>query len=82
MGETTSLCKWKKVVKNGVMAMTNMTLGEFSEVLFGYPHPENFFVSYNAMFSVSRARILSRPPSFYKKSISFVDYHPNPEEGH
>ena len=42
MGETTSLCKWKKVVKNGVMAMTNMTLGDFSEVLFGYPHPEIF----------------------------------------
>ena len=32
--------KWKKMVKNGEMAMTNMTLGDFWEALFGSPDPE------------------------------------------
>ena len=74
--------KWKKMVENGEIARANLTLGEFWEVIFGTPHPKGIVVNYNAIFSVTRARILSRPRSLYEKAISFVDHHPNPEEGH
>ena len=37
-------------MKNGEMAMTNMTLGDFWEVLFGSPHPEKIVASYNKYF--------------------------------
>ena len=57
----------------------NLTLGEFGKLYLVYtPHPKGNVVK----FSVTRARILSRARSVYEKAISFVDHHPNPEEGH
>ena len=74
--------KLEKMIKNGEIAVTNMTIGEFWEHLYGSPHPKTIPVSYNALFSVSRERILNKTLGFYKNAISFVDHHPNPEEGH
>ncbi len=71
------------MVETGQMSQTNLTLGEFWEELFEFPHPTNDIIWHHGnIFSVSRSRILSRPKSFYEKAISFVDHHPNPEEGH
>ncbi len=75
--------KWAKMLETGDIARANLTLGEFWDELFGYPHPKNSIIwHFGNIFSVSRSRILSRPKSFYEKAISFVDHHPNPEEGH
>ena len=70
------------MAENGEMARANLTFGEFWEVIFGTPHPKGNVVNYGAISSVTRARILSRARSVYEKAISFVDHHPNPEEGH
>ena len=74
--------KWVKLIRDGKVALGNMTLGQFWEVLYGYPHPKEYLSHFNAIFSASRASIISKPLSFYKKAISYVDHHPNPEEGH
>ena len=81
-GRIAHVGRWKKMLESGQIAKAKLTKGEFWEAVFGYPHPKKIPFNYNAIFSVTRARILSRPQSLYKKAISFVDYHPNPEEGH
>ena len=73
--------KWKKIIKNGEMRRTNMTMGNFWDTLFGFPHPNRTVWTSGAIFSVSRSNILLNPRKFYEKSISFLD-HRNPEEGH
>ena len=71
--------KWKTMLDNGQIAISKYNLGE----LFGFSHPEKRPPwAWGALFSVSRSRILSRPKSFYEHAVSFVDHHPNPEEGH
>ncbi len=83
-GKINHIGKWKKWIDNGQIARSKyLSLGEFWKALFGFPHPKKVVRwAPAALFSVSRSRILSRPKSFYKHAISFVDHHPNPEEGH
>ena len=39
-------------------------------------------VAWGAIFSVHKSLILKKPKIFYEHLIRFIDYHPNPEEGH
>ena len=74
--------KWLKMLNSGVIRRANMTLGEFFEELFGYPHPRDFPSCPRGCFAGTREMIKKHPIDFYRKAISFVDDHPNPEEGH
>ena len=74
--------KWLEMVERGEVRKANLTMGEFWKTIFGLPHPKRCMVSYGAVFAASRSRIISRPKSFYENILSFINDHPNPEEGH
>ena len=74
--------KFLVAFNNGEMRHANLTLGEFFQELFGFPHPRDFPQCWSACIAATRHMIKKHPIDFYKKAISFVDDHPNPEEGH
>ena len=74
--------KWLDMLNTGVIRRANLTLGEFYEYLFGYPHPRDFPSCPRGCFAATRDMIKSHPIDFYEKAISFVNDHSNPEEGH
>jgi len=74
--------KWFKMLNSGKIRRANLTLGEFFEELFGFPHPSDFPFCPRGCFAANRDMIKRHPVEFYRKAISFVDNHPNPEEGH
>ena len=74
--------KWLEMLNNGIIRRANLTLGEFFEELFGYPHPVDFPSCPRGCFSATRDMIKKHPIEFYRKAISFVNDHTNPEEGH
>ena len=74
--------KWRAMLKSGEIRRANLNLGEFFKELFGYPHPRVISACPRGCFAATRDMIKKHPIDFYKKAISFVDDHPNPEEGH
>ena len=72
----------KKLLKNGQMKRAEFTMGEFWEEIFGKKHPDFICVSYAGCFAVHRDLIRRRPLKFWKKLISYLDDHSNPEIGH
>ena len=74
--------KWWAMLKSGEIRRANLNLGEFFKELFGYPHPRVISACPRGCFAATRDMIKKHPIDFYKKAISFVDDHPNPEEGH
>ena len=74
--------KWLDLLNSGEIRRANLTLGEFFEELFGFPHPSDFPSCPRGCFAATRDMIKRHPIEFYRKAISFVDNHPNPEEGH
>ena len=74
--------KWLEMLNNGIIRRANLTLGEFFEELFGYPHPVDFPSCPRGCFAATRDMIKKHPIEFYRKAISFVNDNPNPEEGH
>ena len=81
-GRIRHLGKWLAMIQSKDMRQSNITFGEFWKAIFGSPHPFRSVATYGSIFSVSRSRILTHPKSFYENAISFVNDHPNPEEGH
>lgn len=48
-----------------------------------YPrYPRKLLIYKNAIFAVSKHKILLRPLSYYQNLITSLDYHINPIEGH
>lgn len=54
----------------------------YEEVFKGFEVPELIPVNVNAIFAVDKLHIKNRPLSLYKKLLSYVDSHSNPEAGH
>ena len=74
--------QWNDNGSRGKMRKANGTIGELWRHIFGTPHPHYYNSLRANCFAVSSERILKHPQQFYKKMISFVNDHPNPEEGH
>lgn len=74
--------KWLKWLKSGKMRRSNYTMGQMWEKAIGTPHPVAIEHSFRGCFAATRERIHFRSLDVYKKLISFIDDHPNPEEGH
>ncbi len=75
--------KYRNDYNNGNMLKCNMTPFDFLTKIFGVVVEENISkVVWGANFSISKKLIQSRPISFYKNILRFIDYHPNPELGH
>lgn len=77
--------KWKNEYDSGLMKKSNFSccytwLKNFLD--FDDSHIENIDVAWSANFSVHKSIILKKPKIFYENLLRFVDYHPNPEEGH
>ena len=81
-GKIRHLAKWLEEYNSGAMRHANFTLGEFYQELFGSPHPGDIPICLAGCFAATRDMIKKHPIDFYKKAISFVDDHKNPEEGH
>ena len=77
--------KWKKEYDSGIMKKSNFSccytwLKNFLD--FDDNVLENINVAWGSIFSVHKSIILKKPKIFYINLLRFVDYHPNPEEGH
>ena len=81
-GRIQHIGKFLEAMQRGELRAAKLNLGEFFEELFGFPHPRNFPVCLAGCFAATRDMIKKHPVDFYRKAISFVDDHPNPEEGH
>ncbi|XP_022089033.1 uncharacterized protein LOC110978385 isoform X2 [Acanthaster planci] len=69
-------------LKSGVLRKSNITLSDVYTAMFNTPHPPSLPRCLKGCFSGTRDNIRKRPKSFYEKLMRFVDFHPNPEEGH
>ncbi|XP_078381629.1 uncharacterized protein LOC144664392 [Oculina patagonica] len=74
--------KWLKILRSGEMRRANLTLRDFFTELFGFPPPSFVYFCPGGCFAATRDMIKKHPKSFYIKAVSFLDNHPNPEEGH
>lgn len=74
--------KWQIMLKKGEIRRARLTVEEFFKSLFGYRNPPEVYFCPGACFAATREMIRKHPLDFYIKAISFVDDHPNPEEGH
>jgi len=81
-GKIRHIEKWLEELNSGKMRPSNLTVGEFYQELFGFSHPETVPLCYAGCFAATRNMIRKHSIEFYKKAISFVDDHINPEEGH
>ena len=81
-GRINHVGKSLREISSGVLRPSNFTLGEFYQELFGFSHPKIFNFCPTACVAATRDAIKKHPIEFYRKAISFVDDHANPEEGH
>ncbi len=82
-GRIEHIGKWKDDYNLGFMRHAkNGTLGEFYQTVFGREPPESVDCCLAGCFSATRRCLQKHPKKFYKKLISFLDDHANPEEGH
>ena len=81
-GRSNHRSKWQDDLEGGKMRRSKWSLGEFFQELFGFPHPPTFNFCPTGCFAATRDMIKKHPVEFYKKAISYIDDHPNPEEGH
>ena len=63
---------------------TKLTPGQFWEVIFDEPHPENVRYVQGALFAATSGAIRRRPKSFYEDLLRYFEdlNEVNPEEGH
>ena len=76
--------KWKREQDSGIMKKSYFTcyswLKNFMD--FDDSNISHISVAWGAIFSIHKSVILRKPKIFYEHLIRFIDYHPNPEEGH
>ncbi len=77
--------KWKEMIRNGNMKLSDHTPYDFIKYLLGINIHENIHktkIVWSALFSVSREIIHQKPLHFYKNALRYISHHVNPEEGH
>jgi hypothetical protein len=77
--------KWKDEKTNGAMRTCNYIPLDWITNIIGTEmdtKQKKFNTVWCAIFSVSKELILKKPKFFYENILRYVDYHPNPEEGH
>ncbi len=77
--------KWKEMIRNGNMKLSDHTPYDFIKYLLGINIPDNIHktkIVWSALFSVSREIIHRKPLHFYKNALRYISHHVNPEEGH
>ena len=74
--------KWQIILNKGEIRRARLTVAQFFKTLFGYRNPPIVHFCPGGCFAATRDMIKKHPLDFYIKAISFVDDHPNPEEGH
>jgi hypothetical protein len=76
--------KWLVEKQSGVMRPTAVTLGEFYQFVFRrkYPSETGLVFSFDNNFSVSNARIIQHHTEMYRRILTVLETHINPEEGH
>jgi hypothetical protein len=84
--------KYKEDLKNGNLKKCYFTPYDWITNIIGIDmnenvnniknNTENTKVVWNAIFSISKNLILSKPKIFYQNILRFVNDHSNPEEGH
>ncbi len=73
---------WKRDFDTGKMRHANQTMGEFWQSIFGFPHPKSVEVCWCGCFSATRKQLQKHPIKLYKSMFTYLEDHPNPEEGH
>ena len=82
-GRIRHIGKWLRAIRSGAMRRAELDLGEFYKELFGFAHPQKSYPFCVAgSLAATRDMIRKHPIEFYRKAISFVDDHSDPEEGH
>ena len=82
-GRLRHIGKWLNDFNSGKMRHAKLPMGEFYQDLFGHPNPPGAYpFCPGGCFAATRQMIKKHPIDFYKKAISYIDDHPNPEEGH
>ena len=77
--------KWKDEKISGAMRSCNYIPLDWITNIIGTEmdiKQKKFNTVWCAIFSISRELILKKPKIFYENILRYVDYHPNPEEGH
>jgi hypothetical protein len=74
--------KFLEARKNGSLAKAQLSFSEFYQELFHQKQPLFLPLFYGANFAVAKPLIYKREKQFYKKIVSALDSHYNPEEGH
>jgi len=76
--------KWKKEYNTGVMKKSFLTCYSWLKNFLDFDDSkvDEINIAWGAIFSIHKSIILKKPKIFYEHLIRFVDYHPNPEEGH
>lgn len=76
--------KYKYNLKRGLLKPARLNFEEWWREYINIPYPgsQNILWSHGALFSVTRELIKSNSLDYYKKLISCIDCHPDPEEGH
>ena len=74
--------KWREEKLRGEMRPAKFSLGRFFKELFEFQHPLEIPVCLKGCIGATKDMIRKHPIEFYKKAISFIDDHKNPEEGH
>lgn len=76
--------KWKKEHETGLMKKSYFTCYSWLKNFMDFDDSEIDYinVAWGSIFSIHKSLILKKPKLFYEHLIRFIDYHPNPEEGH
>jgi hypothetical protein len=77
--------KWKDEKTSGAMRSCNYIPLDWITNIIGTEmdiKQKKFNTVWCAIFSISKELILKKPKIFYENILRYVDYHPNPEEGH
>ena len=77
--------KWKDEKTSGAMRSCNYIPLDWITNIIGIEmdiKQKKFNTVWCAIFSISKELILKKPKIFYENILRYVDYHPNPEEGH
>ncbi|KAJ8047244.1 hypothetical protein HOLleu_06198 [Holothuria leucospilota] len=74
--------KYLEAYKNGDMRRANVTLGDFYHTVFGCKPHKGIPHCLGGCFSGTKENIRKHSKGFYRKIMSFISNHVNPEEGH
>lgn len=75
--------KWKDEIDSGKMKKSKFTCYNWLQNILKFNNNIEYInVAWSAIFSINKSLILKKPKIFYENLLRFIDYHPNPEEGH